>query len=64
MRRTKKMPKQGQFVAIWEYNGVLWSGVYKYIEDVIYRYNPYADEFEQLGYSFEAYAENNVYFIN
>ena len=28
MKQVKEMPTSGQFVAVWEYNGNIWSGVY------------------------------------
>ena len=28
MKQVDEMPTSGQFVAVWEYNGNIWSGVY------------------------------------
>ena len=28
MKQVDKMPTSGQFVAVWQYNGNIWSGVY------------------------------------
>ena len=30
MKQISVMPTEGQFVAIWEYDGEIWSGTYKY----------------------------------
>jgi hypothetical protein len=39
------MPKSGQFVAIWVYDGKVWSGTYKWVKGKILRYCREADEF-------------------
>ena len=28
MKQVDEMPTSGQFVAVWQYNGKIWSGVY------------------------------------
>lgn len=38
MKMQSTMPTEGQFVAVWEYNDVLWSAVYKWDGDVLLSY--------------------------
>ena len=30
MKQVDEMPKEGQFVAVWEYNGMVWSDVIRH----------------------------------
>jgi len=39
MKQVKEMPHDGQFVAILEYNGKLWSSVHKWEDGVLLRYS-------------------------
>ena len=32
MKIVDKMPKEGQFVAVWKYNGVTWSDTYRWVD--------------------------------
>ena len=45
MKQVKEMPHDGQFVAIWEYNGKLWSSVHKWEDGVLLAYSAGCDEF-------------------
>ena len=50
MRLLKKEPESGQFVAIWVFNGTVWSGVFRRDNKVVEWYNPASDEFEDGQY--------------
>jgi len=50
MRLLKKEPESGQFVAIWEFNGTVWSGVFRRDNEGVTWYNPESDEFEAGQY--------------
>ena len=51
MKFTKTMPKTGQFIAVWEYNGVLWSETIKYKNlGSLYYYNTYEDKWRKYVY--------------
>lgn len=45
MKQVKKIPQEGQFVAIWEYKGKLWSSTYKWQDGVLLAYSAGCDEF-------------------
>ena len=36
---VNEMPKSGQFVAVWEYDGTLYSDSYEWEEDYLVEYN-------------------------
>lgn len=39
------MPTFGQFVAVWEYDGEMWSGTYKVEGGQLFRYEQLTDEY-------------------
>lgn len=43
MKQVDEMPKQGQFVAVWEYNGKMWSETYKWENEILYIYSSSKD---------------------
>lgn len=45
MRSTKKQPKSGQFVEVWEAHGKVWSNVHKWEGEVLLTYNHAANKF-------------------
>lgn len=48
--KHKDMPTEGQFVAVYEYNGYIWSGTYRYDEDgLIEEYSLDIDDFTPVG---------------
>lgn len=50
MKELKEMPTEGQFVAVYEYNGDIWSGAYQWDEDgCVTEYCLYDDEFVPVG---------------
>ena len=50
MKQRKNMPKEGQFVAVYEYNGQVWCGTYLWDDDfLITEYCLYNDDFEPVG---------------
>lgn len=49
MKSVNKAPDTGQFVAIWQHNGVLWSGTYRWGDDgLLEEYNCGDDDYFQL----------------
>lgn len=40
MKLVTTQPTSGQFVAVWEYNGVLWSDTYMWEDGKLYQYAP------------------------
>lgn len=47
MIEVLEAPKSGQFVAMWTYNGKIWSGTYQYINGELYKYDDECDEFKE-----------------
>lgn len=39
MKITQTMPEPGQFVAVWEYNGLTWSSTHKFVDEALLRRN-------------------------
>jgi len=46
MKLVKDMPKDGQFVAVWEYQKNVWSGIYRWTDGELYEYSNSDDEFD------------------
>ena len=44
MRQSKEMPTEGQFVAMWSNDSEIWSGVFKWINGKLYRYNIFEED--------------------
>ena len=45
MKKVKEMPTSGQFVAVWEYDGNLWSNTMEWKEDgCLYHYEETGDK--------------------
>jgi hypothetical protein len=38
MKRANEMPTEGQFLVVWEFNGLPWSSVYRYHDGAMERY--------------------------
>lgn len=38
MKLSKDMPKSGQFVQVWEYEGKVWSTTLRWVEGVLFSY--------------------------
>lgn len=50
MKEVNEMPKEGQFVAVYSYNGNVWSGTYEWDDDgLITEYCLSDDEFWLVG---------------
>lgn len=47
MKSTDIRPTAGQFVAIWFYNNLIWSGTFKYIDEKLHEFQPLADDWER-----------------
>lgn len=45
MKMIKEMPKEGQFIVIWEYNNKLWSETYEWENNELYHYDSIEDEY-------------------
>lgn len=62
INQTTQMPTEGQFIAIWEYDGKLWSNTCKAIRNEVFIYSNYLDNFyESLDIPCEA--KNVIYLI-
>lgn len=48
MKEVNEMPTEGQFVAVYTYNGNVWSGTYAWDADIITEYFLYSDDFEPI----------------
>lgn len=44
MKTVKGMPKSGQFIGVWCYNGVIWSDTFKWENGVLKEYNDHEDD--------------------
>jgi hypothetical protein len=47
MNEIKEMPASGQFVAIWIYNGRIWSETCMYKGESLYAYSQAEDDFTE-----------------
>jgi len=45
MKQVSEMPTSGQFIMLWEFNGVVWSSTVKIEGGIEYIYNENDDEF-------------------
>lgn len=46
IKRLKTLPTVGQFVCVWEHNGMIWSGTFQVMEKGLYaRYDVGEDDF-------------------
>jgi len=48
MKQVDEMPTSGQFVAVWEYDGVIWSEVYINQGEYIDIYSADDDDFHRV----------------
>lgn len=48
MKQVNEMPTTGQFVAVWEYNGQIWSGIYDWQDDYFHEYDNHDDDWARL----------------
>ena len=65
MKEVKEMPKDQQFVAMWEYNGKIWSDTvcWSYEEEDFLVWSN-VDEFYKERFDLSEYAESTVkYFV-
>lgn len=51
MKITDKMPKKGQFVAIWKFDNLTWSNTFRYNKGSFEVYNDETDEYEQSDWN-------------
>lgn len=49
MKEVKEAPKSGQFVALYVFNGDVWSGIYRYIDGVLYEYDTVGDDWDETN---------------
>lgn len=47
MKQVKEMPQEGQFVAIWEHEGGLWSCVYQWQHGELFAYNVHPEDYDE-----------------
>lgn len=43
LKKVNERPVSGQFVSVWEYNGVLWSGTFLWMDGTLKQYDPNDD---------------------
>jgi len=46
MKTTTEMPSEGQFIAVWQWNGSPWSSTYRVIDGSPQLYNEFTNEWE------------------
>ncbi len=64
MKQVSEIPKEGQFVAVWEANGTVWSDTYKVEKGVAYWFNDHTDEFEETSHlKPPCRGFNEIYFV-
>ena len=50
MKTTTEMPSEGQFVAVWQWNGSPWASTYRMIDGSPQLYNEFTDEWkDEIG---------------
>jgi hypothetical protein len=59
MKSTDNMPETGQFVAVWEHNGNVWSGTYKWKDSELLRYSVYQDRWLPIYLKGERWYSNS-----
>ena len=64
MRELSEMPEEGQFVAVWEYNGKIWSDTYYWEDDKLLCFSNESEEFEIQDHELdcEAFVSNPAKF--
>lgn len=45
MKQLKEMPEEGQFTAHWTYDNTIWSGTFKWEDDVLHEYSDYSEDY-------------------
>ena len=64
MKEVNEIPKEGQFVAMWNFRGNIWSGVFRIEDGEIFEFNDNENEFELSGpYFLGTDLENVKYFV-
>ncbi len=63
MREVSKMPTEGQFVIIWEYNGLPWSDTVKWEDGGLLIYDHEDDDFIHHSYDSSNVWSKGRYFI-
>lgn len=56
MNIVDEMPEEGQFVAVWEYNGEIWSDTFSIIDGELMKFSDDRDDFYRdsgVGYAIE-----------
>lgn len=51
MKRLKKMPTKGQFVAVWvcKDTGKIWCNTFKWIDGLLHSYDEHYDDWDNWG---------------
>lgn len=62
MKMQSTMPTEGQFVAVWEHNNVLWSATYKWNEDGELLEFDY-DEWLEVGGFHDIHPKEAIYLV-
>lgn len=62
MKDYTTMPKEGQFIAVWEYDGNFWSGNYKWVDGELCHLGNDTDIWEKAkGFPYEG--QENVRYL-
>jgi len=52
VKQYNHIPKTGQFILVWEYEGKLWSNIISIEDGVWYKYDPDNEDATELGGEF------------
>lgn len=63
MKKLTKMPTDGQFVAVWEYDGKIWSDVFKFKNGRLYQQDNITDRFTVLHNNNDGVISTGVFYI-
>ena len=63
MKQVKKMPNEGQFVAVWAANGEVWSNTYKWCGTDFLKCHEYHDKWVESSDCPYLNHESPIYFI-
>ena len=65
MKQVEDYPKEGQFVAVWQNNNGVWSGVFNHEDGVLHEYNSPEDSWDSYHEPYFALGGNHsvIYFV-
>lgn len=59
----REMPEEGQFVAVWSYQDVVWSDTFRWIDGELTQYKEEDDDFHDVEGSHPLYSADSIQFI-